>query len=74
MCASGRLRLHKFVSNNKNVINYVAESERTLTFQTNDYQLSKHLGSSGTLKMMYFASKLFISYTAQYAFHRGINI
>lgn len=30
MCANGGLRLHKFVSNNKNVINSVAESERAV--------------------------------------------
>ncbi|XP_062573263.1 uncharacterized protein LOC134235177 [Saccostrea cucullata] len=28
LCANGGLRLHKFISNNKNVINSVAESER----------------------------------------------
>lgn len=30
MCANGGLRVHKFVSNNKNVINSVAESERAV--------------------------------------------
>lgn len=30
MCDNGGLRLHEFVSNNKNVINSVAESERAV--------------------------------------------
>lgn len=85
MCASGGVRQHKFVSNNKNVINSVAESERAVDVKVLDLSnerlpIEQALGIKWNVKDYFRCILLqscwpeYISYTAKYAFHRGINI
>lgn len=39
MCANGGLHLHKFVSNNKKLINFVAESQRAVDLDLSNERL-----------------------------------